>query len=334
MADVEMPGQSISPTVTPDTHQDRPALAAMLMVGALALLGLQDSLVKLTSGDVSLWQFQLLRSALNVSLIFILSKYFLGGFRPIPKRLGAVAFRSFLMALTMVLFFGGMPFLTLSQIAAGLYVFPIFVALLSWLVLREKVGPRRILAIAAGFLGTVLIIKPGAAQFQLQALMPVVAGLSYAAAILTTRKLCREENPIILSLGNSIAFMIVGVIGLVITTIAGPNDLSVHWPYLFSGWHRMEIAVMAIIMVCSLLNLAANIGLTKAYQSAESSWLAPFDYSYLVFATFWGVVMWGDVPDLLSFLGMAIIATAGCYVAWRERREKNLQQVELNRALH
>ncbi len=86
-------------------------------------------------------------------------------------------------------------------------------------------------------------------------------------------------------------------------------------------------------IACSCLNLTANIGLTRAYQSAESSWLAPFDYSYLVFATFWGMVMWGEIPDIQSFIGMSIIAAAGSYVAWRERREKILRQVELNPVL-
>ena len=93
----------------------------------------------------------------------------------------------------------------------------------------------------------------------------------------------------------------------------------------------META--AIILACSTLNLVANIGLAKSYQSAESSWLAPFDYSYLIFATFWGVVMWADVPDLLSFVGMAMIAASGCYVAWRERMESRLRRADLNRVL-
>jgi len=315
------------------TQQDRPALAAALMVGALALLGLQDSLVKLTSGDVSLWQFQLLRSSCNLGLLLLLTRFYSQQVTLYPRRIWAVVLRSFFLVGAMVLFFGGIPFLTLSQIAAGLYVFPIFVAVLSALVLGEKVGPRRIIAILAGFLGTILILKPGTSDFQLHALMPVAAGLCYAAMILTTRKLCREESPVALAFGISVSFILVGAGGIIVTSIAGQSDLSIRWPYLFTGWHVLEISVMGIIVACSFLNLTANIGLSKAYQSAESSWLAPFDYSYLVFATFWGVVMWGDVPDLLSFTGMFIIASAGSYVAWRERRLKQLSQVEMDQSL-
>ena len=74
--------------------------------------------------------------------------------------------RSLFLVGAMVFFFGGIPFLSLSEIAAGLYVFPLFIALLSVAVLGEKVGPRRVFAILAGFTGTLLILKPGSDAFQ------------------------------------------------------------------------------------------------------------------------------------------------------------------------
>ena len=181
---------------------DRPAMAAGLMVFALSLLAFQDSLVKLASSDVSLWQFQLLRSACNLAFMLILSRFLWGGRVPLPKSWLAVTLRSLFLVGAMVFFFGGIPFLSLSEIAAGLYVFPLFIALLSVAVLGEKVGPRRVFAILAGFTGTLLILKPGSAAFQWVGLMPVAAGLSYAATVLTTRKLCREENPATLALGR------------------------------------------------------------------------------------------------------------------------------------
>ncbi len=312
---------------------DRPAFAAMLMVFALFLLGLQDSLAKLVSASSSLWQFQIVRASFNITLLVIFSRFLWVGSRPWPKNPKAVAIRSLILVAAMVLFFGGVPFLALSEIAAGLYVFPLFVAVLSAIFLGEKVGPRRLGAILVGFTGTVMILKPGSSSFQWVALMPVAAGLCYAATILITRKLCRDENPATLTLGVSIVFMTVGVIGVVLVPLLAEPQLAAGWPYLLTGWRVLDYELIGVIVLCSVLHLVSNISLTKAYQSAESSWLAPFDYSYLIFATFWGVVMWNDVPDLLSFCGMALIATAGCYVAWRERRDKKLQAADLNRAL-
>ena len=95
---------------------DRPALAATLMVGALALLGLQDSLVKLISGEVSLWQFQLLRSACNLAMIIVIARFYGGGSLPFPKRVGAVVLRSLLMVGAMIVL-GGATRLTNSGLS-------------------------------------------------------------------------------------------------------------------------------------------------------------------------------------------------------------------------
>ena len=82
----------------------------------------------------------------------------------------------------------------------------------------------------------------------------------------------------------------------------------------------MSTTLCLAIVACSLLNLTANIMLARAYQTAESSWLAPYDYCYLVFAAFWGYIVWGTVPDLGTVVGMALIAVAGIYVATRQAR--------------
>ena len=134
------PRQDKSGGLLAGTTKDSPVLAASLMVGALFVLGLQDGFVKLASSDVSLWQFQMIRSAINMALLLLLARIIFGSARPRPRRLWAVALRSLLLTGAMVLFFGGVPFLSLAEIAAGLYVFPLFVALLSALLLGERVG--------------------------------------------------------------------------------------------------------------------------------------------------------------------------------------------------
>ena len=305
------------------TPADRPAFAAQIMVLSLFALGLQDSVVKMTSDTVSLWQFQMLRAAFNLIFLIIISRVFWGSRIPKPNRLWAIALRSILLVGAMVFFFGGIPFLNLTEIAAGLYVFPLFVAILSAVVLGERVGPRRIIAILIGFSGTLLILKPGTDAFKPVGLMPVVAALCYAITILTTRRLCRTESPVTLTAGAGICFMIVGGIGLLVLPGDGSGAVATPWPYLFSGWHAISPYTVGLIVSCSVLNLAANIGLAKAYQSAEASWLAPFDYSYLIFATFWGFVFWAHIPDGWTFAGMAMIAGSGSFVAWQEKRTRD-----------
>ncbi len=295
------------------------------MVGALFLLGLQDAVVKMTASDLSLWQFQMIRSAINLTLLLAATRILWGSIGPRPKRPWAVALRSLLLVCTMVFYFGAVPFLSLAEIAAGLYVFPLFVALLSALLLGERVGPRRIIAILVGFGGTLFIMKPGTDAFQPVALMPVAAALFYAGMIITTRRLCRGESPVTLSYGVALTFFTLGVAGVATFSLIGDSAMAQAWPYLFTGWHDIGIAIVALIAACSVINVSSNIALARAYQSAEASWLAPFDYSYIVFATFWGYVFWAHVPDGLTILGMVMIASAGGFVAWRERQEARNQ---------
>jgi len=153
------------------------------------------------------------------------------------------------------------------------------------------------------------------------ALLPVCAALFYACTVLTTRKLCRPESPITLTYGVAIAFLILDAIGLLVFTNEPLPQYALSWPYIFTGWTWVDMWVYVVIAICSAINLTANIFLSKAYQSAEASWLAPFDYSYLVFATFWGFMIWRDIPDGLMLVGMFLIAGSGAFVAWRQRQE-------------
>ncbi len=303
--------------------QDRPALAATLMVASLFALAFQDSLVKYASETVSLWQFQFLRAVFNLTFLVVLTRVIWGpGAYPRPVRLWAVVMRSCLLVGAMICFFGGVAFLDLANIAAGLYTFPLFVALFSVVLLGERVGLQRGSAILAGFVGTILILRPAADEFSLINVLPVGAGLCYAGTVLTTRKFCREESPVTLAYGAALAFILAGSLGVAVFSFEPFAQLAGDWPYLFTGWRALSWQVFAVIVLCSAINLSSNICLAKAYQTAEVSWLAPFDYTYLIFAAFWGYVVWDQMPDGMTIFGMMLIAGSGVFVAWRERQLK------------
>lgn len=301
--------------------RDHPPLAAGLMVFSLVLLSLQDMIIKLTSDSFSIWQFQLLRASLNMTLLVGGVLLFRTAAALPPRRLWVVILRSACLVGAMLCFFAGIPFLSLAEIAAGLYLFPLIVTLLSRFVLGEAVGVQRLAAVGAGFCGSLLILKPAGDSFQLVSLLPIGAAMFYACMILVTRKLCREESPVTLAFGVALSFMTLGLIGVIVLPApdtAGGSGAA--WPYLLTGWHDLEPVMIVTVVACSMMNLTANLCLARAYQSAESSWLAPYDYSYLVFAAIWGYVIFDTVPDLAAAAGMMLIAAAGIFVAVRTRR--------------
>lgn len=305
------------------TTEDRPGLAAGLMLSALAMLAVQDALARLAGEHISFWQFQGLRATSNALLLTGFARLAMGGWPSWPRRPWAVAARCAAMIATTVFFFGGIPRVTIVEMAAGLYTYPIFVTVLSATLLGERIGLRRFSAVLVGAAGAMLILQPGAADFHPVKLMPIGAGFCYAVNVVIVRRWCRGENAVTMALGIALSFMVIGSAGcLWLWANPAPPAFREAFPFLGHGWREAAAWVFAITLVCSVLNASANVILTKAYQSAEASWLAPFDYTYLIFAAIAGVVFFATWPGPWQVLGMALIAGAGMFTAWRERMLK------------
>ncbi len=300
--------------------EDRPLAALGLLLTGVFALALQDSTVKLMAGDTSFWQFQTLRSIGNISFVLILALISGGIGLLTPKNWRAVYLRACFLTICMFCFFAGAPFLTVAQMAAGLYTYPLFVSLLAGPVLGEKVGLWRYGALALGVLGAGFILNPWDDNFSAVQLLPVLSGFFYAANILTLRRACRNESTLALALAVGVAFVVSGVAGIVFLTIfplAEKTQLAI--PFVAIGWPELSLTVLGFAIFASVLNITGNICLSRAYQTADSSWLAPLDFSYLIFAAIWSRLLFDQWPTTQALFGMALIATAGIITAWREQ---------------
>ena len=185
---------------------DHPLTALLLLLVGVTLLALQDSLIKFISDSTSFWQIQTLRSFGNMTLIICLA-FISGGFKLIyPQRRLAVAARSLVMVVCMFCFFSASPFLSVAQMAAGLYTYPIFVSLLAAPMLGESIGKWRILALIMGAVGAFSMLNPLADAFSLAQLLPIAAGFFYACNIIILRRYCRVETPLALTFANGVFF--------------------------------------------------------------------------------------------------------------------------------
>jgi len=301
------------------TAHDSRTLAISLMLVSLVMLSAQDALVKLVSSETSLWQFQILRAVLNLLYLGGLAWLFMRGQTLRPKSSLALLCRSIFHVGALTFFFASAPFISLATMAGGLYTFPMFVVMLSVLVLGEQVGRWRVLAVLGGFTGTVFILNPGSDTFRMATFLPVCAGFCYACFVITTRRYCREENPIVMVIFSNLTIVVVGLIGWGFVALLPFSKVTRDaYPFVMSADWEISTRVLLVIVLCAFLNTTANLFIGKAYQSAESSFLAPIDYSYLVFAGFWGWILWDDLPSIGTTFGMLLIAFAGLLVAWRE----------------
>ncbi len=300
--------------------EDRPLVAVALLLVATFALSFQDGLMKLMSSETSFWQIQTLRSILNLCIAVVLAT--LGGGLALLKSRNhkGVYLRAAFLVVCMFFFFAGAPYLSVGQMAAGLYTYPLFICLLAGPVLGETIGKWRIGSIILGFCGAMVVLSPWRETFSIVQILPTIAGFFFACNILTLRKACRHESTLALAFSAGLMFLLSGVIGSVVLSLFPlASDVQEAMPYIAIGWPTVTTVVLGFALAASLLNLTGNICLTRAYQTADSSLLAPLDFSYLIFAALWGKVLFDQWPGINVLFGMLLIICAGVTIAWRER---------------
>ena len=314
--------------------EDRPKMALTLLLIGVFTLAFQDTLVKYITNYTTFWQFQTIRSAFIISIILIVAQTTTGFKILIPQNPFLVFLRSTMLAICMFFFFGGAAHITAAQMGAGLYTYPLFVTLLAGPLLGEKIGPIRLSALALGAIGSSVLLNPFSEKFNLFQIMPIIAGLFYAFNIIILRKYCRTESPLTLVLAVSIVFFLFGISGTsVIATFELNQNLRDAVPFLFGRWPTLTLYIFIFCIVAACLNLLGNICLSRAYQTAESSWLAPLDFSYLLFLTIWAKIIFGAMPSSEETIGMVCIVSAGVIITFREIHHNKSNQAKLEKEM-
>jgi len=290
----------------------RPGLAAASVVGGMATLGLTDNFVPYISETGSLWQFHMVRGVMAVLLLMIIAALGYGALR--PKRASAVLARSLFPATAMLIYFGCLSVLPIGVVVAGLFTAPLFVLLISVVFQGKRVGPVRWCAVLLGFVGTLMVIQPDPGALDPVAFLPVVAGAFYAIGAVATRAWCEGESTLSLSAGFFGVLAIYGTIGVIILPAGGLEGFA---GFSLRGWVPLTGAMWFWITVQAVGSIL-GIGLIfRGYLIGDASHVAVFEYSLLVFASFWAWVLWGQSVGLVAGLGMLMISAAGAVIVLR-----------------
>ncbi len=296
----------------------KPAQAAILVLMAMGLFGLIDNFMRLASADGGLWQFHLLRSLVALAVLIPIATLLRINLRPLSPR--RVAARSMLNASAMVIYFGCLGFMPIAQVVAGLFTAPIWTVIFSVMIFGETVGPRRVFAVLLGFAGIILALRPEAGDMSVWTGLPVIAGALYGMGNIVTRRWCGAEGTLTLLAVFFALLGVIGALGLALLWLfplpvpAGPDG------FITRGWVT-PTANFWIVTVVQAIGSLLGVGLSiRAYQIAEATHVAVFENTLLVFATVWAVILWGEWPDVLGLLGLAMIALAGVIIALRSGR--------------
>lgn len=277
------------------------------IVISVTALSLGDALIKGAGLTLPLWQMFILRSVLTVVPLWWLS-----------RRHGPIVFqsprwvviRSTCLVLMWLSYYVALPLMPLSLAAAAYYTGPLFIVGLSAAVGRRWPTPLATAAIGLGFVGVLLVIRPDTSGFDLATVLPLIAAVLYAGAMVITARKCRDDNPIALGLALNIAF-IVGGTGLAV--FSGQDGSAIFGP-----WQRLDLALLATVVALAVCILVGSIFAAIAYQKGPPATVAAFDYSYLIFSLLWGALFFGEYPGLISLIGIAVIVGAG-FLALKSR---------------
>lgn len=278
------------------------ATAICAMIASMFLFSVMAVLIKLV-GDRTPLSFIIFSRSLFAFLVLIPVVMTSGGLKVLKtKRPFGHVLRAGIGLSAMVLSFWAIIVLPLANATAIGFAAPLFMTALAIPLLGEKVGPRRLAAVLAGFAGILLIVKPDAGIFTTGALVALAGAVFYALAMISIRRLSRTERSVTIVFWFTCA-----------CTLATGAVLPFH--YAPPTW--ADAGVLAAI---GLLGGLGQVLMTTAYRLAPVAVVGPFDYTQMVWAILFGWLVWEDLPDFQVLLGAATVVGSGIYITLHEAR--------------
>lgn len=280
-----------------------PARAGILLVIAASFgFASMDAMSKVLAQDHAI--LQILWFRYMVFTVFALAIARRRGARRtlISQRPWLQAFRALLLVAENAVFVLAFRYLPLADVHALGASAPLMVVALSVVLLGETAGIRRWSAVLVGFVGVLIIIRPGLQEIEWPLLIPLVGALMWALYQILVR-LCSRTD------GSDTTLLWSALVGLAATSVTGPFM-----------WVPPDREAWVLLVVLAVAGSLAHYALINGLQLAEASAVQPYTYTLLVFAAFWGLVVFGDIPDAWTILGATIIVGSGLYTWYRERQ--------------
>ena len=289
--------------------------AALLVMGGMAIVSLVDNFVQEMSRHHGLWQFHVMRSAVAVPVLVLAAR--LTGARLRVRRPVRLALRCLAIAAGLVIYFSALGALPVAQAGAGLFSAPIWVLILSAILFRYPMTLPQLGAILAGFAGVLLLLQPDLARLSLWSFLPLSAGMLYGLGTLLTRYWCTDEPTMALAIGVFVALGAISLVPLVGFSL---------WPvaeapgFVTRGWEPLTPRFTWLALIQTLGAIVTMPMVAQAYRIGIPAYVSVFEYSFLVFAGLWALLLWGQGMSLMGWGGVALIILSGLAMSLMQRR--------------
>ncbi len=285
-----------------------PGVALMLVFCVIAPL--MDVSAKLASASVPVGQITFVRFLLQGA--FMLPVVWVMGLslRVSPHRAAMLGLRALCLIVATFTFVAAISVMPVADALAITFVEPFIVLLLGRLIFGDEVGPRRIAACGVGFGGAMLVIQPSLMVFGTVALLPLVTAFTFAFYMLVTRAISRDMHPVAMQASTSVAGVLICLPVLVLAQGSGSATLDPLMPQGLAWVWLLGVGIWGTI---------SHICMTYALKFAPSATIVPLHYFEIVTSVALGYAVFGDFPDRVKWLGIAVICASGLYVIHRER---------------
>jgi len=303
------------------TADNKPRAAALLLTG-IFFATTQDALFKAMNAGYPVWETIMFRGVVAIVLFGIWGAIQGRNLFRLPRGSSLILVRGFLLFTSYLGFCASIATLPLANATALYFTMPFFVGALAGPVLGEKVPAYRWLAIAMGFCGVLVSVRPGGESFQPAALFAIYSGASYAVGQLVGRKVKVAVDPLVVGNMQSICYLIGALLmGGIITVLhldgsASPTLAALTADFTWPNWR--DLSVMVAI---GALAMISTVFFVRAYFSAPVNFVAPLEYSAIITATIFGITIYGDYPDFYTIAGAAIVIGSGLFMIVMDGRK-------------
>jgi drug/metabolite transporter (DMT)-like permease len=293
--------------------------AAVIATLAIGFASMQDAVVKGVSADIPAYETIIFRTVASFPLLFGWLLWSSSLRAMLPERIGLLMLRSLILCSAYFAFVLSIAALPIATSVSIYFTMPFFVAALAGWALGENVRGYRWVAISAGFIGVLVMVRPGVAAFEPAALLALYSAFGYAVGQMMGRYLSQRIEPVIIANWQNLTYFSVAVlVGLAAPFFAGFSADDKVLSFLLRPWAWPNQQQFLLLLMMGCLSTFAAVAFIHAYRMADANFVAPFEYTALLWAVMNGLIFFGDFPDQLTWIGAAIVVGAGLWMVWMD----------------
>jgi drug/metabolite transporter (DMT)-like permease len=301
--------------------RDNPVLAALCACLAVLSASIMDAGMKSMSMRYPVHELMVLRALAALPFLTFLAWREAGSRLLRPPRYPMILLRSTVMCSAYTAYVMALAAMPLADTAAIYFTMPLFVAAFAGVTLGERVPLHRIIAILVGFSGSILTLRPRGDVFEPAALLALYSALGYATGQLLARSLGAQVTPGVLAFHQNIIYLVLALaMAAVFANVGSPLEMHPSIAFLTRPWGVPKTFDLGFVLLMGPLVTCSMYFFSLAYRIGQASFVAPFEYSAIIWAIIFGILFWGDIPSPTVLIGAALVAATGIYMLRRDTR--------------